>query len=528
RLLVMQKLQILLGLPEKISPSYLFTQQVELPIEVSKKSTIEGLSETAIIIRNPVPLKAEVNSHIYFTIPEGMPYAGTVFNIYGKTFHSEPHPELPNCYLVYISFFGMSRDLSTKLRAILNRVPRYQYFKNSEIDDFQFDPRNIFVTEDQKKIRNIVVLDLERQQAVTTAETLKREIGNIECFACNSYFRFSEAHFVSDSDREMGQPARQSDFPAPEVVFTITSENWDLKIPPSNLAATDEFLGHNVATLFAQPDAWRKLFEDLYHANILSETLRAAELEKMLKTEIEAQHANGQSLVLNLEATQKSDGLELIFRPPMAQSERGKFKTPLSRIDAIVINSHLIPTDVEGWLERLTEKIKDSRLNTRIPKIIIMADSNETDLSPIRCLNLPFYAYIDYPINPKQLVFSVTQATGSTFSRYTVSNLRYADLRIPVFLAKHALLEGLSEFGASIRLAQPLADGALLYLHGAIFDSAPGGHLAARFYLTEPHPENKNYFKCHFLYYAITDAFLKYTRNYIREQYTSGKTEAAP
>lgn len=527
RLLVLQKLEILLNLPEIVSPSYLFSQNVDLPIEVSKQSTIEGLSENSMVIRNPVPLKPGVPSHVFFTIPEGLPYAGTVFNVFGKTFHSEPHPEFPGNYRVYLSFFGLSKDLGTKLRALLSRTPRYNYFKQADASQFKFDPRNIFVSDEDKEVKNIVVLDLEREQAIGIADKLITEVGNLEIFACSSYYRFQEAHFLSEEEREMGQPARAADFPASEVKFTISKEEWEVTVPPADLKATDELLGHNIPELFAKPDGWQAMFQDLYHANILSETLRAAELEKMLRTNIEAQSVDGSSLIIAMEIVVEGENLAITLKPPVAQQEHGKYRNPLERIDMMFINSHLIPRDVEGWLERFEEKFKENRLGKSLPKIVVMADSEETALSPLRCMGLPFYGYIEYPVNMHQVAFTCATGIHSKFSRYTIENLNYADIRLPVYLAKHAMLEGLSEFGSSVVMSQPIADGALLYLHGSIFENAPGGHLCARFYLSEPHPENKDKYRCHFLYYAIDDAFLKYTRNFIREQYTSGKEEAA-
>ena len=207
--------------------------------------------------------------------------------------------------------------------------------------------------------------------------------------------------------------------------------------------------------------------------------------------------------------------------PPNVESMT-KNKSPLDFVDMIFIHETLIPNDFEDWLDRVENKVIENRLNKQIPKIVVIGDKKK-GLTPKKCIHTKTHGYISMPVDLRQVLFSCASGVKTIFSRYRLDNIGWANISAPVFTARKADLEGLSEFGSSITLSQPLNPGAILFLHGSIFENAPEKHMCARFYYSEPHPEQKGLFKCYFLYFGITDAFLKFTRNYIREKYASEK-----
>jgi hypothetical protein len=87
-------------------------------------------------------------------------------------------------------------------------------------------------------------------------------------------------------------------------------------------------------------------------------------------------------------------------------------------------------------------------------------------------------------------------------------------------------LEALSEFGATIKTKQKLAVGTMIYLRKSIYNNAPNQCLAARVYACEEHQSEKGFYQIYATYFGINDAFLKFARTWIRENYASSKSQA--
>ena len=90
-------------------------------------------------------------------------------------------------------------------------------------------------------------------------------------------------------------------------------------------------------------------------------------------------------------------------------------------------------------------------------------------------------------------------------------------------MAKKAELTQISEFGGTIKQNRPLAPGSPLYLHTFIYENAPGRNLTATVYHCEQSESEKGAYECALLYFGINEAFLKYTRSWIRDNYASLK-----
>src|SRR5262249_8081706 len=122
RLIFLQKLEILLHLPKRVKPTYLFNQEVKQDIEISKVAKLDRLSDVGLAIRNPVPLKKGLPGHFYMILPGEK----ARLEVRGKVFRSEPHPEFPGQFLVYFTFFGLAKSSLTAIRRTLSKANRYQ------------------------------------------------------------------------------------------------------------------------------------------------------------------------------------------------------------------------------------------------------------------------------------------------------------------------------------------------------------------------------------------------------------------
>ncbi len=115
RLIFLQKLQILLALPKSVSPSFLFNQEVQQSIEISKIVKMDRLSDVGLAIRNPVSLKKGTPAKFYINFES----AKESLEIRGKVLRSEPHPDFPDQFLVYFAYFGMNKNELTTVRLAL-------------------------------------------------------------------------------------------------------------------------------------------------------------------------------------------------------------------------------------------------------------------------------------------------------------------------------------------------------------------------------------------------------------------------
>ncbi|MCB0391793.1 MAG: hypothetical protein KDD58_10895, partial [Bdellovibrionales bacterium] len=69
RLLFLQKIDIILNLPNVTKPRFLFLQPLQKQIELSKKTRLENFNDLSISITNPIALRAGLASTFFFNFP---------------------------------------------------------------------------------------------------------------------------------------------------------------------------------------------------------------------------------------------------------------------------------------------------------------------------------------------------------------------------------------------------------------------------------------------------------------------------
>ena len=80
RLIFLQKVELVLGLPKKASPSHLFVQETDEKIEIAKRMQLERVSDLGFAMANPFPLKPGTLGHFYFRLPGQNP----LLDVHGK------------------------------------------------------------------------------------------------------------------------------------------------------------------------------------------------------------------------------------------------------------------------------------------------------------------------------------------------------------------------------------------------------------------------------------------------------------
>jgi hypothetical protein len=121
------------------------------------------------------------------------------------------------------------------------------------------------------------------------------------------------------------------------------------------------------------------------------------------------------------------------------------------------------------------------------------------------------------------MLFLLSEFLPNQHTMFQFNNVGWSQPQLSVHVAKNLHLEALSEYGATLRSKQKIVPGTMVYLRKSIFENAPNNCLAARVYACSEHPKDKNEYLVQATYFGINDAFLKFARTWIRENYASTK-----
>jgi hypothetical protein len=195
-------------------------------------------------------------------------------------------------------------------------------------------------------------------------------------------------------------------------------------------------------------------------------------------------------------------------------------------LDCVIIDHALLPDDVDAFCNGLKEATKNAGLQCPAdgPHAIVIADDNDR-VRFDKLLKSKIYGLVYKPIEIRRLLYLVANSLDTPYSVYTFENIGWKHDKIGAKIARKSQLAEMSEFGATIRTEQPLKPGTMLYLFKSIFQNAPDQNLCVRVYASEEDPKNDGQYLNWVVYFGITDAFLKFTRAYIRETYAVLKAQ---
>lgn len=527
RLIFLQKLEIIFGLPKKVTPSFLFSQEVHAEIEISKITKLEMLSDLGLAIRNPVRLTPGLMAHFYVQFPG----QETGIDVWGKVIRSEPHPERPNEFLVYFSYFGIAKKEASAIKRHLTTVSRFQPFINAERSQFEFNPDDVFLSDSERKPKQVVVLDLDDAYAQQLKSSIPKDVEHIRMVADSSLAAFSN-RFMRKSSTQFPQPptaAAESELFMPIVTFVVTPDNQELNSALMAPADDQTYLGFPAAESFQSALGWRKPFDAVPESQeVISEMMAIAGAGRKVHRALLATTANGEGRIVRM-IVAPSDAAGLVkveISPPGPEDVRAVVKDEkLLGLHLVIVDLNLIPgKNVDSFIENMTERGQALGLLPRDekPKFILLVD-NEAALTHRKYARPEIAAVLAKPAEARHLGFAVASALDAKHSIYTFTNLGWAHQLQPIHVAKDVVLEKLSEFGADIKHSRPIAPGTVLFLRGGIFENAPNRCLAGRFYHCNEHPKEKGMHLCSLTYFGINDHFMKYARKWFRENYALSK-----
>lgn len=528
RLIFLQKLEIVLNLPKKIAPSYLFVQASSDDIEISKKVSLERFNDLGVAVVNPIPLAPGTPGHFYFRFPGQKP----LLDVYGKASSSVRHPEKENAHHVYFNFFGLNKVANREIRAYLARDTAYKNLKESDPNNFKFSPENIFISDQQKKRKTIAILDIDENSLKNLSDYFKKEIDNLDVAFDDTYYGFFKKYLGVKQDLVHAIPARPEDFFSEMISILIDLASLNIQMPLTPANEADLFLGIDAKKMFDDPQGWLRVF-DGDARNLLTECLHLVTSTRRISKNFEVKNAAGELRTINVEFLLEENNrhVRINFKPPdLKLLNKSGHISRIESLDCIVIDYALLPEDIDAFIASLTNAATAANISTPPggPRIIVLvSESQNPKFNKIFASKV--FAMLYKPIEIRRILYLASIAIDTPFTVYSFDNIGWKSDAISAKIARPAQLVELSEFGATIRTEQPLKPGTMIYLFKSIFTHAPDQNLCVRVYASEEDTESEgadNFYLNHVVYFGITDAFLKYTRSYIRETYATSKAKA--
>jgi len=514
-----------LNLPKLVKPGFLYSQEVKDPVEISKIVTLEKINDCALAVRNKTPLEEGVRGKFYLKPPQGK----NTIRFFGKVFKSEPHPEVPGEFLVYFFFFGMRKQEVSQLRQWLNSNSNYQSLLDSDPKNFSFNPDDMFLSDEEKKLKSVVIVDYDENHAQNTLDFLERNVFQLTLNSYPSYALFFEVGLAVEGLPADFQPnsSESAHLPLGSLKVVCEAETKNLKEVLPQASEELEFCGYAMTEIFKEGEnGWWELFKLTQNEVFFSEGVENAPAKKVLFVRSKEKGWLG----FEVSFARNDQEVSLDFKPINANQmiEKMPRVEKLSSLSALIIDTKFVPEHFDSWLTALTERAVKSGALARAEdlKIILMSEREDRlDEAWLKCKNV--VSFLLKPVDYKGLAVALTEAVQIKHSPYVFSNLGWIQPKVRTHLSKPVELAQLGEFGATINTSTPFKEGSFFFLRKGIFDEAPNSCLAARVYKTEEHPSEEGRYLVHVTYFGITDYFLKHARSSMRERYASAKTPSS-
>lgn len=530
RLVFLQKIQILLALPKRATPSFLFNQEVQIDVEISKITKLERLSDVGIAIRNPVPLKKGTAGQFYINFTEEK----ALVEIRAKVIRSEVHPEYPDQYLVYFSYFGISKTTLSTIRKVLTKAPRYQSLMKQDRELFRPPKEEVLLSDDMvPDTKGVAVVDSDPFFARSMAESIGKDMDKLDVISDSSLSVFLHKYLDTKANEEKTPPkiTEESDFYANPIKLKINTP--ELKCVAAEPAPAEEqmFLGFPALNVFMSPERWFSLIQDKESRLIVEEAASLVMQGRVLNKTVIIQDAENNRRAVNLKMSKGSAENEMLVEmAPATLEDVMQLATPAPpaiRLKSLVLDSAFVPAEPAGWFEGIRGRAVQQQHCSQPSelKFFIIGD-NEGRFSPAWLNSPDVSGFFVRPVDNRQFMFLLSESLKNKHTVYNFDNLGWSQPNLNVHVSKPIRLEAISEYGARLRSSAPILPGTLFYLRKSIFDSAPNACLAARVYSCEQDPNDKTSYQIYVIYFGIGDTFLKYARTWIRDNYAQMKAQA--
>lgn len=517
RLIFLQKLEIICNLPRKVKPSFLFQMPVEQPIEISKKTLMERVSDMGLAIRNPFRLASGTISHLYVKLPGQK----DTLSIYARALYSEPHPEAPNQFLVHHTYLGSDLKQQQAIKKFLTAQPGYKELENDNREAYKFRP-----PVDPKKgarvaDKTIAILDVDTSTADTIADMISSEIDKTKVIKEASLYFFAKKYI--EKEQSLGVPGTRDDLFAPVVAFNVNISTQKIMEAITKPGQKDLLIGHNAQSMFNRPTGWQTPFSHPDAKVLLEEAFTLAKAGQRFSQNIVVQDASGVLKILQITVTQNKDKESAKIEIGLPEVKKKEEAKKISALDLLIVNQALVPENIDDWKGRIREVC--TKNGVTIPDdlpVLIIADEKGGS-GPKKYRYQKVFGLIYKPLKSRPLCYHVSTALNWPYTKFNHGNIPAVKCIVPSHVAIESKLATIGEFGGAFSHAKAFSPGTVVYLHESIFTNAPDGYLCARIYFAEPDPKDKSRFLCYLNYFGISDQFLKFIRNWIRKDFAGKK-----
>jgi len=526
RLIFLQKMQIFMTLPKAVTPQFLFSQEVAHEIEISKISKVDRLSDVGLAIRNPVPLRKGLPGHFYITLPGEK----NRLEFRGKVFRSEPHPDFPGQHLVYFSYFGLSKIALTTIRRVLSKAPRYQSLLNDRREDFRYNPDALWNDPASSVEFGIAIVDPDETAISNLEIQLKKEMDRLEVITESSYQFFLHKYLDAGGSKDETpiRPADEKEFYKNPISLSISATDLKCLSVDPGPTPEDQFLGHQADILFSTPDAWLSLIQEKESTLIMQEAALLASKGRVLQKLLAVKDFKGERRAVNFKIYRgANDQVVTVEMSPSTLNDiaiRMTNERSSAKMHFAIMDSNFVPDEPGPWIEGLRMRAVQVGLCENIEQLKFFVTTDAEVKPNLNWLNSKdLLGYFIKPIDTRQMLFLLSEFLPNEHSMFRFDNVGWSQPQLAVHVAKNVHLETLSEFGATLRSPQKIVPGTMIFLRKSIFENAPNNCLAARVYACTEHPKEKGQFQVQTTYFGINDAFLKFARTWIRENYAATK-----
>ncbi len=522
RLIILQKIELIINLPKNVSPTYLFVQETDEDIEVAKQVKLVQVSDLTVTIENPLPIRKGSLAHIRFRMSGEDGFTG----FHGRVIKSEPIDMEKSSYNVTFAMSVFNKNVLKKLRNFVTQDVTYKLLVDSDNKNFEYNPDNIFLTEDEKSLKTIAIIDPDFQFGKHISENIQKELNNVRIVFDTSWANFYQNH-LADYENEI--PAcTEADMFAKEVVFYVSRDDLKFqKLETQSDNPEDEILGWKVSDLFSSEESWKKIyFAEHAHARI-TDMHNSLALRKRISQNVALQGPDQMQRTFGvvMEVNPSEKNLKITLGLPDHGMMKSK-EAPILSLDAVFIHEALVATNSHNFINNLKKQLKVKNLKTQAagPACFLITE-NENIEAQRKLLNGGYTAVFTKPLDTRQILHWLSASINSPFTIYTNENIGQREVKLNAKIATEAQLTALSEFGASVSMPSKLKIGSIIYIFGSIYKNAPSGNMCCRIYATSENDLKKGEYINHGIYFGLNESFLKLTRNYIRETYAEKKSK---
>lgn len=490
-LILQEHLNVALAGHRAATLSFVHKVQTEEEVEMTKEVQMEAVGDVGFVTRSPRGIKIGRVSKYYGEVFKSL---GRI-HIMGRCTACEPHPDFPGEFRVWFSYFGIPSRQISDIRQSMVKRNEIEYSGTSPFKSSQ----------DQKKW---IIVDPNKERALKFKKTLEDLFGA----SVDHFVGFDTFAYQCDP---VGRDAARKDKPFGDlssVTITFDSKGEKpVKIEPEE-AANHKLFGLSWAEFkskdFAQrlhPTSTPEWRETITHKQSYKRIFLFQTASVFFPIELRSLKKENDQYIVEFgepSLTEKTQWFEQ------------RFPNPSGAQGIMIAEEYLRPEKKEFWegFKAKASKVKFFSLHEKTPNEKLTRQMEWVE-DIFEESNDPFY--VKRKLN---WIFGIPLNTTEQTSPYLNSCKEIIRVANPVEIAE------LSEGGIVMNYYRAISPGSFRQFVLASTSETFIEYRAACNYSSE-HPTEKDLFQNHFVFFGITDAYLKSIRLWILENHVQSKQQ---